>query len=301
MLQVDSLPDYFLNGIKTQRLTARTEPGPDRVVVAMETLAWCWPCDPRGGQREPWATWGVPPVLPPPPPLPPPMWAEPLSPHLLRNKQLQDVLLQREEELARLQEENHKLRRFLGSSFVRNLEQTAKNVAADSRNLKRNLEDETQRTFQNLKVSKKFCRNLSAQIHSESLEPLEPNLDLWVLRTLGLKDRDTIDTSRTGAESSCPGFPFASPVCSTPSSIPVPAGLLDPQCQTTVSLPRCSGCVENSFGPSSTEIPGSVVFRMSLSPSSSVKTHSFPQGQAFTRRDRDGTWSFTWVPKQGPM
>lgn len=40
--------------------------------------------------------------------------------------QLQDTLLQREEELARLQDENNKLREFLNSSFVRNLEQKAK-------------------------------------------------------------------------------------------------------------------------------------------------------------------------------
>lgn len=40
--------------------------------------------------------------------------------------QLQDTLLQREEELARLQEENNKLREFLSSSFVRTLEEKAK-------------------------------------------------------------------------------------------------------------------------------------------------------------------------------
>lgn len=80
------------------------------------------------------------------------MWMEQLSPHLQRNKQvktptqqhvkmfvfdfgfnvflkcfqLQDTLLQREEELARLQEENNKLREFLSSSFVRDLEKKAK-------------------------------------------------------------------------------------------------------------------------------------------------------------------------------
>lgn len=42
------------------------------------------------------------------------------------NFQLQDTLLQREEELARLQDENNQLREFLNSSFVRNLEQKAK-------------------------------------------------------------------------------------------------------------------------------------------------------------------------------
>ncbi len=43
-----------------------------------------------------------------------------------------------------------------------------------------------------------------------------------------------------------------------------------------------------------------LAFSMSLSPSSSVKTHSFPQGQAFVRKDTGGRWNFTWVPRQGP-
>ncbi|CAB1348422.1 unnamed protein product, partial [Coregonus sp. 'balchen'] len=45
-----------------------------------------------------------------------------------------------------------------------------------------------------------------------------------------------------------------------------------------------------------------LAFSMSLNPSSSVrlKTHSFPQGQAFVRKDTQGGWNFTWVPKQGP-
>lgn len=43
-----------------------------------------------------------------------------------------------------------------------------------------------------------------------------------------------------------------------------------------------------------------LAFSMSLSPSSSVKTHSFPQGQAFVRKDTEGQWNFTWVPRQGP-
>ncbi|MEQ2246323.1 hypothetical protein ILYODFUR_037185 [Ilyodon furcidens] len=60
------------------------------------------------------------------------MWTQQLSPHLQRNKQLHDTLLQREEELARLQEENNKLRGFLSSSFVRNLQEKAK-VGAPSK------------------------------------------------------------------------------------------------------------------------------------------------------------------------
>lgn len=41
-----------------------------------------------------------------------------------------------------------------------------------------------------------------------------------------------------------------------------------------------------------------LAFSMSLSPQNSVKTHTFPQGQAFTRRNSQGGWNFTWVPKQ---
>lgn len=41
-------------------------------------------------------------------------------------------MLQREEELARLQEENKKLRGFLNSSFVRNLQEKAKVRAPNS-------------------------------------------------------------------------------------------------------------------------------------------------------------------------
>lgn len=46
--------------------------------------------------------------------------------------------------------------------------------------------------------------------------------------------------------------------------------------------------------------PADVVFSMSLSPSCSVRTHSFPQGQAFVRKNPEGRWNFTWVPGQGP-
>lgn len=41
-----------------------------------------------------------------------------------------------------------------------------------------------------------------------------------------------------------------------------------------------------------------LAFSMLLSPRSSVRTHSFPQGQAFVRKDVQGGWNFTWVPKQ---
>ncbi|KAM6987422.1 geminin coiled-coil domain-containing protein 1 [Tautogolabrus adspersus] len=441
----------------------------------METLACGWacdPCDPSDLREETSSVWESQCVFngsPPPAAAAALMWAGPLSPHIQRNKQLQDVLLQREEELARLQEENNKLRQFFSSSFVRNLQQKAKKLTADGRRkLKRNLmyvEDGPLQTcghqlLTSQQVSKRVCRNLTAQFCSESPEmssSSEPNLDLWVLRTLGLKDRDTIDTSSTSsssssaysslvydaaASSSSPSeyslnSSFSSSVaCSTPSSVQnycqtsipqtdyvfsaaenqevnchSPADS-SPSCTTspgqrsdftatgqfespdavirsyntftafqspprdlpfTTSPHRAEICPQITassqvqslkrnpvetpaywspmgssqttsqdtfqFSPpgervhftpvsssspvinqSSTPVRGisptsssaesstpqtprsrtDLAFSMCLSPSNSVKTHSFPQGQAFVRKDSGGRWNFTWVPKQGP-
>ncbi|XP_024858817.1 geminin coiled-coil domain-containing protein 1 [Kryptolebias marmoratus] len=343
------------------------------------------------------------------------MWTQQLSPHLQRNKQLQDALLQREEELARLQEENSKLREFLNSSFVRNLQQKAQNLSADGRrNLKRTL---TGPSLLSKHISKRVCRNLTAEFCSESCS--EPNLDHWVLRTLGLKDRDTIDTTSEsspedtfrGPSSSSewtPGSCFSFPVDPlTPSSVhsccqrpePEPGlsqpydgpdrptqncsrtpgdftapGLTGPygstealilspngsgsflshrpetcpiktlcpvqtQDRTPGQQSSCWSSLPENWTPSgffsavssSTHVPNKswtgsgvcspmsppagsqppdplqvphrqtdLAFSMSLSPSSSVKTHSFPQGQAFVRRDTGGRWNFTWVPRQEP-
>ncbi|XP_035797815.1 geminin coiled-coil domain-containing protein 1 [Amphiprion ocellaris] len=188
----------------------------------METLASIWArdpgdlCDLAEKRHEPSAAfesqcgfYGSPPAGL--------MWTEQISPHLQRNKQLQDTLLQREEELARLQEENNKLREFLNSSFVRNLEQKAKKLTAKGRRmLKRNLNNET---FNHQQLSKRVCRNLTAEFCSESSTPSEPNLDLWVLRTLGLKDRDTIDTPNESLSDCSPrGLVYDAAV--TPSSSP---------------------------------------------------------------------------------
>ncbi|XP_037343527.2 geminin coiled-coil domain-containing protein 1 [Pungitius pungitius] len=142
------------------------------------------------------------------------MWTQQISPHLQRNKQLQDTLLQREEELVRLQDENNQLREFLASSFV-NLERKAKKLPTDGRRLKRSLAYSDDGSLHDLvphlqtsqRVSKRVCRNLTAEFCSSSSDTStcsQPNLDLWVLRTLGLKDRDTIDTS--SGSSAPPGF-----------------------------------------------------------------------------------------------
>lgn len=292
-----------------------------------------------------------------------------------------------------------------------------------------------------LQVSKRVCRNLTAEFCSDSSEASsssEPNLDLWVLRTLGLKDRDTIDTSN---DSSSSGYSLCSSVydsavtsslnssfsssvaTSTPSSVhsccqrsTPPAGYRysaaecretscgnpaeSPQnCMTSPGLSAqyeapeaairsyntisafqssplteelpftqspdraevCSITASNrlqtlegnpakhpaywspsqdtiQFSPPGERVPFSPIlssspvmnqlwtpvqgssptspsagsqpqtprsrtdlaFSMSLSPSNSVKTHSFPQGQAFVRKDTEGRWNFTWVPRQGP-
>lgn len=258
---------------------------------------------------------------------------------------------------------------------------------------------------------KKVCRNLTAEFCGDSAETSpssEPNLDLWVLRTLGLKDRDTIDTS--GGPSFIPSFlrsaasPPASsvldccpipqgkfwyrpPNCQTacggspaqsPESCPVRSNLTaagltrraeDPECgrsyygatttafqtgpmedgtftaspqsplicsdkqsplQTLEGHPArsaahwtrspepaafspvssstlarnqqwSSSCSQPPSSPSAGSLTrADLAFSMSLSPSSSVKTHSFPQGQAFTRKDPGGRWNFTWMPTQGP-
>ncbi|XP_039987562.1 geminin coiled-coil domain-containing protein 1 [Xiphias gladius] len=443
----------------------------------METLASVWARDPRdprdlgdlGEKRhEPPTAWEPQCLFNDSPPAGL-MWTEQLSPHLQRNKQLQDTLLQREEELARLQEENNKLREFLGSSFVRNLEEKAKKLTTDGRRkLKRNLIDVDEGPFQNCahqlmasqQVSKRVCRNLTAEFCSESAEApasSEPNLDLWVLRTLGLKDRDTIDTSSdslsspvyslrslvhdaavtsssssgvtltsfspsaatsasssansycqsstrrtdyrysaakcqeancanparsaqncTTSPSQCSDFTATAPtgqyeapeaairsyntstafqsplteefpftqspdraeVCRaqtlegnpaehpaywaslrgsrTPSQDTIqfsppgerihfsPISSSSPVTkQTWTPVGGCSPTSPSagSQPPATPQTPRSrtdLAFSMSLSPSSSVKTHSFPQGQAFIRKDTEGRWNFTWVPRQGP-
>ncbi|KAJ7995418.1 hypothetical protein DPEC_G00244370, partial [Dallia pectoralis] len=141
------------------------------------------------------------------------IWTEQLSPHLQRNKQLQDTLIQREEELARLHEENVKLKEFLNSSFVKTLDEKRKRLlSAESgdwrRKRKRNSDIQNPHgvgDFWNLSASqllvgsqgKRTCRNVSLEYCSEEELASTPPVDLWILQTLGLKDEDTIDTSST--------------------------------------------------------------------------------------------------------
>ncbi|XP_077397839.1 geminin coiled-coil domain-containing protein 1 [Festucalex cinctus] len=258
------------------------------------------------------------------------LWSEQLSHHLQRNKQLEETLLQREEELSRLQAENDKLRKFLNSSFVRNLEDTAKGSSPDrTTNLNRKWPYHVG-SFQNssrrhLQVSKRLCRNLSAEFSSaeSSSSSSEPTLDLWVLKTLGLKDPDTIDTSTLPTvyqqnfavspdqiesdQSDCsygsaggPQSPLAL-MTSTPNHTSPPSVHQFSE-ETHFSQSPFSTPVQNwtpeslsQFGGSEDGLPD-LAFTMSLSPASSVKTLSYPQGQAFVRKDPQGRCNFTWLP-----
>ncbi|XP_060928625.1 geminin coiled-coil domain-containing protein 1 [Limanda limanda] len=422
----------------------------------METLAPVWAHDPcdlsdlREKQQAPATEWESQCVFSCSPPAGR-TWTEQLSPHIQRNKQLRDVLLQRDEELLRLQDENNQLREFLSSSLVRRLQEKAKSLTADGRRkLKRNLMSVSDgvslhaagHQLASPLVSKRVCRNLTAELSSVSSEP---NLDLWVLRTLGLKDRDTIDTSSESLSSSGHGLRSSvyevtsssssgdtltslSPSAATHSSAHsfsssalLPDYMYDaaksqeancgypaessqsctaspgqrsdftaagtrshdalPNFQVPLitenftgsparaeicSITASSGTPSlgegppadppafwspledsptppegtNQFGPpvkiihfsplsssspvqnrpcprgcsptspsggwrpaAAPQTPRSrsdLAFTMSLSPSSSVKTHSFPQGQAFVSKDTDRRWNFTWLPRQGP-
>ncbi|XP_030193071.1 geminin coiled-coil domain-containing protein 1 [Gadus morhua] len=478
-LPVMSIAVPFQDGVFAGDPPVHCAPPRVRTVdVSMETVASAWVHDAassyQGQENQHLSSYGG--------LCPQPEATIKLSPHLHRNKQLQDTLQQREEELARLQQENDKLRHFLSSSFVKNLEEKVKGLSSDHRsNLKRCLQQD-HRTDQNLsscrshpaaqRISTRVCRNLFPEFCSDPGPPREPNLDLWVLQTLGLKDRDTIDPSaspnsfRLNPSSSSirrltpphqPSSHFSAPSSYEPSAIlpdlsqslsssscdfvltsrpdhpdlttstslqhshadsananitatqhqdayhpcyspdqcnditahysatttdhyhtntALPAPLIQgpKQPNTAVLAPPTKGPkhpntavlaplthgLGHSLGaegitpglpglgswsasgpdppthshhslqlsPVPTQAltsqthtapiphPGAVpsfqmltppptprkdvVFRGSLSPSSSFKTHSFPQGQAFIRKDTQGCWSFTWIPKQNP-
>ncbi|XP_047017170.1 geminin coiled-coil domain-containing protein 1 isoform X1 [Ictalurus punctatus] len=348
------------------------------VDVSTATLVSLWDAgrlDDAGCQRE------LPQLVPAHGALRDSVWSDRLSPHLQRNKQLQDTLMQKEEELARLQEENNKLKEFLNSSYVKSLEDKSKTLfsvqrSADVQHRKRALHHE--RDFLNVSrllqggEEKRTCRNLSLEFCSAEEVADTPPLDSWVLETLGLQDEDTINTdssfSSPMTEHRAPSF--SSPAPSTDHFSPA---LQDSTMYSPYSDSHCeySSAVESSCGfshsmddsadylalgasrmytvtstgslqgievptghftppkaastPQRSHVPSSerlhhgrgyvdegalfstphatrsrtdLAFSMSLSPQNSVKTHTFPQGQAFTRRDSQGGWNFTWVPKQ---
>ncbi|NXL61751.1 GEMC1 protein, partial [Chordeiles acutipennis] len=261
-----------------------------------------------------------------------------LSSQLYRNKQLQDTLLQKEEELARLHEENNNLRQYLNSALIKCLEEKAKKLlschrqktCATLKSPKRRLKEDHCFVPQDTPHTSKARRNLFNEF-TACEEQVSPTVDSWVLQTLGLKDVNTIDetsanysalSSDLGKDTYClsPGeaidydhgegvaAPYncshvppahsSTPLCSedspflpqfssapsVSSSVPSASSLL------AYGLPYLTG----DFSPNKTE----VAFTTSLSPHRNVRTHTFHQGQAFVRRDDDGGWRFTWVPKQ---
>eukprot|EP00076_Gallus_gallus_P043961 XP_025009499.1 geminin coiled-coil domain-containing protein 1 [Gallus gallus] len=263
-----------------------------------------------------------------------------LSSQLYRNKQLQDTLLQKEEELARLHEENNNLRQYLNSALVKCLEEKAKKVLSCHgqknstilKNTKRRLKEDYCFALQETPHASKARRNLFDEF-TACEEQASPAVDSWVLETLGLKDVNTIDessanysasTSDLGKDTyclspgetinydhseavaaaaaaySCSHMPPANSThpCSEDSSFlsqfPSAPHTSSPE-PSISSLPAYElPYLTNDLSPNKTE----VAFTTFLSPHRNVRTHTFHQGQAFVRRDDDGGWRFTWVPKQ---
>uniref|UniRef100_A0ABM5FVF2 Geminin coiled-coil domain-containing protein 1 n=1 Tax=Pogona vitticeps TaxID=103695 RepID=A0ABM5FVF2_9SAUR len=263
-----------------------------------------------------------------------------LSTQLYRNKQLQDTLMQKEEELARLQEENNHLRQFLNSALIQQLEEKTKKLLLQNnqrwrafKSGKRRLKPESPPPPHEVSHPQKARRNLLADF-STCEEPPHPSVvDSWVLRTLGLKDVNTIDEKSPAsanysaltvglAPGSFLGDPLgvaadfgtshrqpalyrcaASHPLGTTASAPeaplpyLPEGPasprpLAPRPRSPSLLP--GGVASRDLLPTRED----VAFTASLSPHCNVKTHTFRQGQAFVRRDADGGWKLTWVPKQ---
>ncbi|XP_009076739.1 PREDICTED: geminin coiled-coil domain-containing protein 1, partial [Acanthisitta chloris] len=227
---------------------------------------------------------------------------------------LQDTLLQKEEELARLHEENNNLRQYLNSALIKCLEEKAKKLlschgqksCAILRSTKRRLKEDHSYVPQETPHASKARRNLFNEF-TACEEQASPAVDSWVLQTLGLKDVNTIDetsanysalSSDLGKDTYClsPGEAIdydhseaaaAAAFTCTPcvsSSVPSVSSL------PAYDLPYLTG----DLSPNKTE----VAFTTSLSPHRNVRTHTFHQGQAFVRRDNDGGWRLTWVPKQ---
>ncbi|XP_023356666.1 geminin coiled-coil domain-containing protein 1 [Sarcophilus harrisii] len=263
-----------------------------------------------------------------------------LSSQLYRNKQLQDTLLQKEEELARLHEENNNLRQYLNSALVKCLEQRAKKLLMQNgpphiygctENGKRKPK-EGRYPAMDTPHPKNAKRNLFSEFAACEGQP-GPPVDSWVLKTLGLKDLDTIDDSVPANYSALLSQPerstfpqFASEESSYEhgdmgAGVSYESGQVAPLQNTgsqreedlvffsglpnqSRALQTVSNLCPHSFPPFIS--PGytpdvspnktDVVFSTSLTPHCHVKTHSFQQGQAFVRRDEEG-WKFTWVPK----
>ncbi|XP_063772523.1 geminin coiled-coil domain-containing protein 1 [Pseudophryne corroboree] len=247
---------------------------------------------------------------------------EQLSSQMFTNKQLQDTLVQREEELARLHEENNKLKQYLSSTFVKCLEEKTKKLLSQHTvcaPLKRKCRVSSLASPD--PAAKKAKRNLFNEF-TACEEQSSPPVENWVLQTLGLKDVNTIDDSASanysaiatelassdyGNVKDSPSSGYSTvhltPVHSTcTQDSPSYMQEVSPTSCSPTSLPKSEPV--SPFGspiyytpevsPNKTE----VAFSTSLNPHCNVKTHSFSNGQAFVRRDGEGGWKFTWVPKQ---
>ncbi|XP_059711975.1 geminin coiled-coil domain-containing protein 1 [Haemorhous mexicanus] len=261
-----------------------------------------------------------------------------LSSQLYRNKQLQDTLLQKEEELARLHEENNNLRQYLNSALIKCLEEKAKKLLSDHgqktcailRSTKRRLKEDHCFVPQETPHASKARRNLFNEF-TACEEQASPAVDSWVLQTLGLKDVNTIDEASANYSALSPDL-GKDTYCLSPggaadyehregaaavfscSHVPPSSSSTHPCSQDSPFLPQFSSapCISSPV-PSVSSVPAyglpyltgglspnktEVAFTTCLSPHRNVRTHSFHQGQAFVRRDDDGGWRFTWVPKQ---
>ncbi|XP_073529202.1 geminin coiled-coil domain-containing protein 1 [Phyllobates terribilis] len=257
------------------------------------------------------------------------LWGDQMSNQMFTNKQLQDTLVQREEELARLHEENNKLKQYLNSTFVKCLEEKTKKLLSRSglgASLKRKSRVGSLASPET--SAKKAKRNLFSDF-TACEEQSSPIIEKWVLQTLGLKDVNTIDDSATASYSaistellnSLPGTNYSNAEGSTSSGhstvhrTPVHSQDGSSCTQDSPCMPDYSPSTSRSTSLASSE-PVSpfgspiyytpevspnktdVAFSTSLNPHCNVKTHSFSNGQAFVRRDTEGGWRFTWVPKQ---
>ncbi|XP_062462229.1 geminin coiled-coil domain-containing protein 1 [Pezoporus occidentalis] len=260
-----------------------------------------------------------------------------LSSQLYRNKQLQDTLLQKEEELARLHEENNNLRQYLNSALIKCLEEKAKKLlschgqknCAILNSTKRKLKEYHCFAPQESPHASKARRSLFNEF-TACEEQASPAVDSWVLQTLGLKDVNTIDetsanysalSSDLGKDMYCLSAGEATDydhsegasAAYSCSHLPSANNSTHPCSEDSPFLPQFSSAECVSSVPSISSLPAyglpyltanlspnktEMAFTTSLSPHCNVRTHTFHQGQAFVCRDDDGGWRFTWVPKQ---
>ncbi|XP_073445533.1 geminin coiled-coil domain-containing protein 1 isoform X2 [Dendrobates tinctorius] len=253
------------------------------------------------------------------------LWGDQLSNQMFTNKQLQDTLVQREEELARLHEENNKLKQYLNSTFVKCLEEKTKLLPRSGLGASLKRKSRVSSLTPPETSAKKAKRNLFSDF-TACEEQSSPAIEKWVLQTLGLKDVNTIDDSATDSYSaistelinSLPGTNYSNAEGSTSS------GCIPVLRRTPVHGQAGRSCTQDSpcmpdYSPSTSLVNSEpvspfrsplyytpevspnktdIAFTTSLNPHCNVKTHSFSNGQAFVRRDTEGGWRFTWVPTQ---